>query len=202
MIGGHVAVVLAAGGSSRLGRPKQLLTRDGETLARRAVRLASATAPSRLLVVLGASAEAVVPELDAINCEIVLNAQWPSGLASSLQAATRLLLAFDGPLLFLGCDQPALESRHLAALLDGAKAVPSGISASGYGDMQGVPAVVPGTWIRHREPRGDRGLGPLLRALPAGDLALIEAQELGFDIDTRQDATDAVARGWLDAFDW
>jgi len=202
MSGDHVAVVLAAGGSSRLGRPKQLLTRDGETLVHRAVRLASETSPSRLLVVVGESADAVVPELDGADCEVVFNAQWREGLASSLQAATRLLLAFDGPLLVLGCDQPALELRHLEALLDGAKAVPSGISASGYGHVQGVPAVVPCTWIRHREPRGDRGLGHLLRALPVGALAMIDAPALGFDIDTPQDATDAVARGWLDAFEW
>ena len=50
----HAAVVLAAGGSTRLGRPKQLLTRDGETLVHRAARLAIATGATRVLVVTGA----------------------------------------------------------------------------------------------------------------------------------------------------
>lgn len=169
---------------------------------RRAVRLASATSPSRLLVVLGASAKAVESELDAIDCEVVLNPRWADGIASSLQSAARLLPAFAGPLLVLGCDQPALESRHLADLLEGADSAPSGISASGYGHVRGAPAVVPATWIEHRLPSGDRGLGFLLRALPASSLALIEAPELALDIDTSQDAAEAMARGWLDHFEW
>ena len=51
MTSAHDAVVLAAGGSRRLGQPKQLLTRDGETLVHRGVRLAMETAPRRLLVI-------------------------------------------------------------------------------------------------------------------------------------------------------
>lgn len=201
-MGGHVAVVLAAGGSSRLGRPKQLLTRDGETLVRRAVRLASATSPSRLLVLLGASADVVMHELAPVICEIVHNAEWQDGLASSLRAIAGSVRDFDGPVLVLGCDQPALESRHLIALLGGANASPSRAAASRYGHVSGLPVVVPNAWFSQNELRGDRGFGPLLRALPPSALALIEAPELGFDIDTAQDAIDAVARGWLDAITW
>ena len=50
----HVAVLLAAGGSTRLGQPKQLLTRDGEPLVRRMARLLSHTSPRRLYVIVGA----------------------------------------------------------------------------------------------------------------------------------------------------
>src|SRR4051812_40450255 len=57
----HDAVVLAAEGNSRLGRPKQLLTVAGETLLQRTVRMAKATGPTHLMVVLGAHAEQLAP---------------------------------------------------------------------------------------------------------------------------------------------
>jgi molybdenum cofactor cytidylyltransferase len=196
--GHHAAVVLAAGGSSRLGRPKQLLTRDGETLVHRAVRLAKETSPARLLIVVGASAEIVVAELDAGSCEIVHNPEWREGLASSIRAAAAFL-DFAGPVLVMGCDQPALESRHLAALLDGAKHSPSGTAATRYDDVVGVPAVVPCAWFSRPELSGDQGFGPVLRALPRDALFLIDVPELRLDIDSPQDASDAIARSWLDA---
>ncbi len=202
MSGHHAAIVLAAGGSARLGRPKQLLTRDGETLVRRAVRLAAETSPSRLLVVVGASAGVVVPELDVPSCEIVHNREWRDGLASSLRAAADVAVGFDGPVLVLGCDQPALERRHLTALLEGIPGAPSGAAATRYDHVPGVPVVVPSAWFSHHELSGDRGFGPSLRALPRGSLFLLEVPELGLDIDSPQDATNAVARGWLDAIAW
>ena len=202
MNGHHAAVVLAAGGSVRLGRPKQLLTHDGETLVHRAVRLAAETSPCRLLVVVGGSAELVVPELDAASCEIVHNRQWRDGLASSVRAAAGKFLGFDGPVLLLGCDQPALECRHLTALLHGAAGAPSGAAATGYGHALGVPAVVPSAWFSDRQASADQGFGPMLRALAPGALCLIDGPDLLLDIDSPQDATDAVARGWLDAITW
>jgi len=197
----HAVVVLAAGGSTRLGRPKQLLTRDGETLIRRAVRLAAETSPCRLLVVIGASAEVVVPELKAARCEIIDNREWRDGLASSLRAAAAALVGFDGSVLVLACDQPALECRHLNALLEGLHSAPYEAAATHYDDLSGVPAVVPSAWFSHRDLCGDRGFGRLLRALPRSALFLIEAPDLCLDIDSPQDVTTAVARGWLDAIE-
>lgn len=202
MSGDHAALVLAAGGSVRLGRPKQLLTRGGETLVHRAVRLATETSPSRLLVVVGACAELVVSELDASHCEIVHNREWRQGLASSLRAAADKFPGFDGPVLVMGCDQPALDCGHLTALLHGAQRAPSRAAATRYGDSLGMPAVVPCAWFSHREVSGDRGFGPFLHALPRGALFLIDGPELRLDVDTPQDANDAVARGWLDAITW
>ncbi|WP_206412747.1 NTP transferase domain-containing protein, partial [Lysobacter enzymogenes] len=107
------AVLLAAGASRRLGRPKQLLRRDGETLLRRGARLALASAAARTVVVLGARADALRGELDGLAVEIVLNPDWQDGMAASLAAAARALAGFDGAVLVLACDQPALELAHL-----------------------------------------------------------------------------------------
>lgn len=195
----HAAVLLAAGGSRRLGRPKQLLTRDGEALVRRAARLALDTSPRRLLVVVGAHRDRVAAALSGLACEIVRNPLWERGLASSLQAAAAALGEEGGAVLIAGCDQPALETAHLRTLLAGAATAASRCAATRHGDAPGIPAVVPATLLaRAHALEGDRGLGPLLRALPRGDVSLLDAPELGFDLDTEQDVRVAIARGWLD----
>lgn len=197
----HVAVLLAAGGSRRLGRPKQLLTRGGETLVHRAARLALATAPRRLLVVVGAGSGEVVAALHGIDCELVLNDDWSRGLASSVTAAGDALHGDEGPVLMLGCDQPALSALHLRMLLEGLQASPKKRCAAAvlHHGRAGIPAVVPGAWLsRLPADAGDRGLGERLRAVPAAALFVLEAPELVFDIDTAEDVDAAIARGWLD----
>jgi molybdenum cofactor cytidylyltransferase len=198
MSAGHDAVVLAAGGSIRLGRAKQLLTREGEPLLRRATRLALATAPSRLLVVLGADAGPMRAALEGIPCDIVDHPGWRNGLGSSLRSAAARIGA--PHVLVLGCDQPALHAGHLRALLDGASDAPSGCAATRHAGVAGVPAVVPAAWFRASDQlAGDRGFGARLRALEAGALFVLDAAELELDIDAPADIAEAVARGWLDS---
>jgi molybdenum cofactor cytidylyltransferase len=194
----HAVVVLAAGGSSRLGASKQLLKRDGETLVHRAVRLARATSPSRLIVVVGAEGPAIIDALADLDPTVVHNARWQEGLASSLHAAGESIAGFDGPVLVLGCDQPALEGHHLDDLLAGAAHASAHASATLHEDAAGIPAVVPAAWFRDVLTRGDLGFGTALRDLPRGSLHLLDAPALHFDIDTPADAEAAVARGWLD----
>jgi molybdenum cofactor cytidylyltransferase len=195
----HAAVVLAAGGSRRLGRPKQLLTRGGETLVHRTARLALGTSPRRMLVVVGARRDEVADALSDLACEIVCNPSWERGLAGSLHAAAAALTGHDGAVLIAGCDQPALEAVHLQRLLAGAGSAASRCAATRHGDAPGVPAVVPAALLAQvRALEGDRGLAPRLRALPHGDMFLLDAPALGFDLDTEDDVRMAIARGWLD----
>ncbi|MCI2811424.1 nucleotidyltransferase family protein, partial [Eoetvoesiella caeni] len=83
----HAVVVLAAGGSTRLGQSKQLLTRQGETLVHRVVRLALELVPAQVLVVVGGNAQAVTSSISGLDATPVTNHHWESGLASSLQVA-------------------------------------------------------------------------------------------------------------------
>ncbi|TWI01660.1 molybdenum cofactor cytidylyltransferase [Luteimonas cucumeris] len=194
----HIALVLAAGGSTRLGRPKQLLTRDGETLVHRTARLASETGASRVLVVVGAAREAIEAELRDMTCELIVNPDWQQGLASSLRAAAPRVLASRLKVLIAGCDQPALEAAHLRALLEGASAMSSRCAATHYDDALGVPAVIPWDWFERMELQGDRGFGTRLRELQAGSLFVLESPALALDIDTQDDIDAAIATGWLD----
>lgn len=193
-----VAVVLAAGGSTRLGRPKQLLRRDGETLLRRSARLAHASGATRVLVALGAEAAHLRAELKGIAVEIVEVADWPQGLGQSLARLQSVLGAAGyGRVLVLGCDQPALDLPHVAALLDAAERAPAGGAFTGYVGVRGLPAVVAADDWRQARFAGDEGLRALARD-PARAFGQVQAPDLALDIDTPADLAAAINLGWLD----
>jgi molybdenum cofactor cytidylyltransferase len=197
----HVVILLAAGGSIRLGSiAKQLLLRHGETLVHRAARLARETFPARMLVVTGGYAEAVTYALDDIRCDLVFNPRWPQGQSSSLACASRALGHHYGPVLLLGCDQPALTLEHLRQLVDLAAANPRGYAATELETGRLItPAVIPGGVLRYVERiRGDHGLAARLNALPPADVARMHAPELEFDIDDAVDLRQAINRGLID----
>ena len=190
-------MVLAAGGSSRLGMPKQLLRREGETLIHRTVRLVTQTEPVRLIVVLGAGQERLATELADIPHTAVSNPAWRTGLAGSLRAAAPLIPGGHAALI-VACDQPALELHHLHALLAGAEAASSRSAATDNGEVLGIPAVVPREWFEELDGRGDPGFRDRLRGLATDAVFRLSAPELARDIDTPADQRDAIALGLLD----
>lgn len=197
MTGQHAALLLAAGGSRRLGQPKQLLRRQGIALIRYTALLALATQPARLVVVLGAEAPAMQSALQGLPLDTVVNPDWSTGMAGSLRAGVRVLAGHSGALLVLGVDQPVLDGDHLRALLsifDGRRDV-----VSGYAGVTGIPAVLRAkTVARVDELDGDRGFGTLLRAtLPAPQIVVNEA--LALDIDTPETLGLARQAGWVDS---
>lgn len=198
----HAAVLLAAGGSLRLGRPKQLLQRDGTPLVRRVLELLRQTRPRQLVVVVGGYAQQVrqaLGELDGAGEGLASNAAWRSGLGGSLGIAIAALRAHEGPLLVTGCDQPALTATHLRDLLAGAAVASSGCAATRHGNGAGSPAVLSAAMTRLAgRLEGDRGLGAQLSALEPGSCFVLEAPELQFDLDTAVDVRAAIGRGWLD----
>lgn len=194
----HAVVVLAAGGSTRLGEPKQLLIRDGETLVHRTVRLALETSPAQVLVIVGANADVMAKGVADLECEVVGNREWQSGMASSLHLAGAHLRADVQRVLVLVCDQPALECHHLDALLEGARATDTGCAATVHDVALGVPAVVPRDWFESMPSAGERGFGARLGRQRETGIFQLQAPELGMDIDTVEDLATARERGWLD----
>jgi CTP:molybdopterin cytidylyltransferase MocA len=180
-------VVLAAGGSARLGRPKQLVDVGGETLVRRSLRsvLASGCAPVALVV--GADAERVATESQDLGAVLLRNDDWREGIASSIRAAAAWAesVACDGLLLAL-CDQPHLTSEHLAGLL-AAFAREKRCVGSAYGGTIGAPAVFARSDLHALGAlRGDRGAGKLLASAHATS---VEWPQGAIDIDTEQDVS-------------
>jgi molybdenum cofactor cytidylyltransferase len=196
----HVAVVLAAGGSTRLGRPKQLLTIAGETLVHRAVRMALATGPTRTIVVVGAMHAAVTAAIADLPCEPVFNPRWENGLAASLASAAGVLAPDEQRVLVVGCDQPRLDAGHLQRLVAAAAVHRPPFAATFLGDVIGNPAIVPAAWLGAiRVDDGDHGLRGRLRAAEKEAIAIVAAPELADDVDTPAQLAAAVAAGWIDA---
>lgn len=193
---GHVALLLAAGGSTRLGRPKQLLTRNGMPLVRCMAANALATMPEKLFVVVGAEAARMREALATLPVNFIVNECWRKGLASSLQAAAALLSQQALPVLVLGCDQPALTVAHLQKLLSHPRPT-DGVTVTDYGDAVGLPALVPAALFQQAgQLPADQGLKALWQQRASQKML---APELEFDLDTEADVVSARARGWLDA---
>lgn len=181
----HGVVVLAAGGSSRLGRNKLLLHHEGEALVRRAARLALQTAPLDAVVVLGAEADAVFAQIRDLPIRRVDCAGWCDGMSASLRAGTAALSAECAGALVVLCDQPALEAAHLCALRDAWRA--SGhAAASLYAHRLGVPALLPRSWFAQIPARGDRGARDLFVARRA-EVQSVSNEALAADIDRPED---------------
>ncbi|HVJ38686.1 MAG TPA: nucleotidyltransferase family protein [Stenotrophomonas sp.] len=195
-----VAVVLAAGGSQRLGYSKQLLRRNGETLLRRAARLAGNSGAGRVLVALGAQATQLRPQLQGLAVDVIEVPEWQQGLGASLaRVQSALGQAQHRHVLVLGCDQPALASAHLQQLLDAAR--DGGSAFSAYAGVRGLPAVI--AWASWSQARfgGDQGLRAAAREGPLQDSAHVTAPELALDLDTPADVAAAISLGWLDSPD-
>lgn len=116
------ALLLAAGSSSRLGQPKQLLRWQGQTLLRNAARGALESGVSPVVVVLGSRPDLMAPELAGLPVQIVTNGDWETGMGSSLTFGLQALEARASKppdaVLVLLCDQPLVTAAHLQTILD------------------------------------------------------------------------------------
>jgi molybdenum cofactor cytidylyltransferase len=126
-------LVLAAGGSSRLGRPKQLLPYRGRTLLDATLDMARACGFSQLLVTLGGSAPAVRASVDLHGCEVVENSDFSTGCGSSISSAVSHVTG-DALVLLLG-DQPGISPRDVLRLTS----VPTPLGVCSYSDGRGHP---------------------------------------------------------------
>jgi molybdenum cofactor cytidylyltransferase len=138
------AVVLAAGSSSRMGRPKQTLSYGGESLLRRAARAALDAYCSPVVVVTGANAEPSRRELEGLDVREVFNPLWETGMASSIRAGVEALINADHgtqAVVLLLCDQPHVNAGVISRLVDAHRADGSHLVASTYGESFGAPAL-------------------------------------------------------------
>lgn len=183
----HGAVVLAAGASTRLGRPKQLIDVEGEPLLRRVTRWVLATQPRDAVVVLGHDADLIGAALDSVGVRTLRIANAETGMAASLRAGIEALDVRCAGALIVLTDQPALTGAHLDALCATWRAEPTRAIASAYAGVLGVPAVLPRAWFEDIVAlRGDVGARSLLRAR-RDDVIGVAAPELAWDLDTADD---------------
>ena len=184
------AVILAAGASTRMGSPKQLLELRGKPLLVHAVEAALASPAWPVVVVLGANAEKIRPVLARLPVLITESPAWAEGMAASIRAGVTTLQQFSRKLdgaLFALCDQPAFSAEVIAQLLAAQTATGRSIAAARYGGHNGAPAL----FLRRHFPElaaltGEEGARTLLNAHPA-DTATVDLPALAVDLDTPED---------------
>lgn len=194
------AILLAAGGSTRLGRPKQLLMYRGRTLLRHAVEQALASRARPIVVVLGADEARCQEELTglaATDVVIASNPDWAVGMGSSIHTGVATLIArapeVQGALILL-CDQPLVTASVLDTLIARHAEAPGATIAASYADEPGVPALFPrARFDELTRLDGASGAKRLLRASGAtgatGDTGLITVPcpDAAIDVDTLAD---------------
>jgi molybdenum cofactor cytidylyltransferase len=183
-------VVLAAGASRRLPGPKQLLRYRGETLLRRAARIAVEAACGPVVVVLGAAADRLRPELDGLDLRVVENRRAARGLSDSIRTGLEALVAKAEPdaALFLPCDQPGISTDLLREMVGAFAASGPPAVASAYAGTVGVPALFSRTLFAElRALHGDAGAKRVLQR-HAGEIVKIPFEPGALDIDTPADA--------------
>lgn len=138
------AVLLAAGSSSRMGRPKQTLRFRGKSLLRSAALAALEAECSPVIVVTGAYAEMSRAELDGLVVREVLNPRWETGMSSSIKAGVEGLVSAkpdaEAAVLLL-CDQPHVTADIISSLVAAHRATGRPLVASTYGGSFGAPAL-------------------------------------------------------------
>ena len=186
--GSVAALILAAGASTRLGEPKQLVQIGGETLLERAVRTATEAGLAPVVVVLGASAARIVGTCNLKEAWVVVNSRWHEGMASSIRAGMELVRTFAGVqgVVVMTCDMPAVSRSHLEALVGaGQEAV-----ASRYSGRHGVPAYFAASFFPTLlSLEGDQGARALLR-----DRLAVDLSDGDLDIDTPESLDQARQR--------
>jgi CTP:molybdopterin cytidylyltransferase MocA len=179
------AIILAAGASRRLGRPKQLVEYKGETLIARAVRIAREAGLDPVTVVLGAEREAVRAAVQNEPAVIVENDAWTEGIASSIRAGLKALGPEVAGALMMPCDQPRLSAEHLSRMVGSFAG--DAIVASTYAGVRGVPAVFPReAWGELMKLSGDVGARRLLLD-PAWPVVEVAFEGGEVDIDAPED---------------
>ena len=175
-------LVLGAGGSQRLGRPKQLLPYGGGTLLGHVLGVARECRFDQLVVALGGSADEVRAAVDLDGAEVVVNDAYGTGCSSSIAAALAVIDA-DVLVLMLG-DQPGVTPETVAALLAGRGDAP--LAVCRYDDGRWHPiAFARETFGELADLHGDKGVWRMLDRGPVIDVPV--AGPIPLDVDTEAD---------------
>ena len=183
-------ILLAAGASSRLGKPKQLLPYNDKTLLQHSLQIAIATEIEPIVTVLGANSDLLIESLENQKLTTVINEGWSEGMASSIRCGMEALLkttpALDGVIIMV-CDQPFVTSTLLTDLVEKHQLTGKPIIASKYNSNLGTPALFDTTiFALLRSLKGDSGAKKMMQANPDW-VESVDFPFGEFDIDTNGD---------------
>lgn len=187
----HVGIILlAGGGSARLGRPKQLLTYQGQTLLRYSLRAALDSHAQPIIAVLGSDADKMQQEIHDIPIQVAVNTEWQEGMASSIRcgikAVTEISPAAEGVIIMV-CDQPFVTAELLTELMTAHQKTGKPIVACGYENTFGPPVLFHHSLFNELlRLKGDIGARSIIKQHNI-EVEVVPFPDGTYDIDTEAD---------------
>lgn len=190
-------LILAAGESTRMGQPKQLLPWKDGTLLDNAIKTAKASRAKDIFVILGANSKEIRATILEEKIVVLDNPNWKNGLGSSISKGIEHLIesdkTYDGVLIML-CDQPFISSSYLNQIIRSFKENEGKIIATDYNNRAGVPAIFNISHFKElKQLNDDYGAKKILEQYRE-DLILIDPKGNELDLDTPEDYRTLIGR--------
>ena len=183
-------IILAAGASVRMGKPKQSLEFNGETLLQRAVQTALESECHPIVVVLGTQAENLKNEIKDFDVQIAENADWKKGMGSSIKTGLEKVLEINNQIsgvLIMVCDQPFVSVELINQIVKMYQKTDSLITASKYSETLGVPALFDRRIFPHLSSLENEGGAKKIIKQFQNETAFVLFEKGNFDVDTPED---------------
>ena len=185
-------IILAAGSSSRLGKPKQLLYYQNKTFIKHAVKTVLQTVCEPVIVVTGFLHEELVREIESEPVITVRNSDWQRGISSSIKTGISALSQSKsaeqiGAVLILLCDQPLITPQHLNELINQFYLHKRSIMATAYADVKGVPAIFDKQFFRALQTLPEGNGAQWLFKEYQDQLTVVPFADASIDVDTHED---------------
>jgi len=182
-------ILLAAGESSRLGTPKQLLMYKGKNLMQHTIDM-TLTLGMDTFIVLGAYGEKILKQVNTYDAKIVENVEWNEGLSSSIRKGLEGVLNSNPnteAVILVLCDQPFLSAEILRQILEKYHDTGLPIVHCHYGEASGPPTLFHRSMFPYLlELKGGQGAKKVVDRF-SDQVALVDFPEGKWDIDTSED---------------
>jgi len=183
-------LIMAAGSSSRMGTPKQLLSWRNTTLIENAIINVLQLKISKPIVVLGANSEQITPKIETYPIKIIHNPNWNSGLGNSIAFGVNYIqnnYKVDGVLIILA-DQPLIDTSYLKGMIISYEAGKNQSIATQYHNGKlGVPALFDKYYFEELSAiDGDKGAKSILEKY-SDQVITTQFETNIFDVDTKED---------------
>jgi len=181
-------IILAAGSSSRMGEPKQLMLYKSKTLLQHIVGEAKNANLDPVICVTGYQSERIKDSLAGMDVAIVYNRQWPEGMGSGISVGVKLVVLSDVDSVILAVsDQPYVSSDLFRTMVKWKNESGKGIVACTYAGTLGTPVLFTKDYFdRLLSLNGNQGAKNIVK-LNLPDVCPVEFEKGGVDIDTKQD---------------
>ncbi|MCR4031932.1 MULTISPECIES: NTP transferase domain-containing protein [Flavobacterium] len=183
-------IILAAGNSSRLGRPKQLLKYKDSTLLKNTISEALKVEDSFLIVITGSNHDLIEKELNSPEILFSFNPEWENGMSSSIAKGIDELLLLNPDCeqcILAVCDQPFVTSSIFENLINEAIKTGKGIVASAYSETLGTPVLFQKKYFQELlDLNGQEGAKKLIKKYTE-DVVSVSFEKGNIDIDTEED---------------